>query len=73
VGAVRGAEVLDRIAAGDDAAGQQALLRDLCEVMEMGSLCAMGGLTPKPVLSALNTFSEDFNRRGSKLILRSGG
>jgi formate dehydrogenase iron-sulfur subunit len=73
VGAVRGVEVLERIAAGDDAVAQQALLRDLCEVMEMGSLCAMGGLTPKPVLSALNTFSEDFNRRGSKLILRSGG
>ena len=73
IGAVRGVEVLERIAAGDDVMQQQVLLRDLCEVMEMGSLCAMGGLTPKPVLSALNTFSEDFDRAGSKLIVRSGG
>jgi formate dehydrogenase iron-sulfur subunit len=36
------------------------LLRDLCDVMTQGSLCAMGGLTPNPVLSALNTFPEDF-------------
>ncbi len=73
IGAVRGVEVLERIAAGDDVKTQQTLLRDLCEVMEMSSLCAMGGLTPKPVLSALNGFSEDFNPTDNQLIVRSGG
>jgi formate dehydrogenase iron-sulfur subunit len=60
IGSVRGVEVIDRLVAGDNAAAQQALLRDLCETMLYGSLCAMGGLTPYPVLSALNHFPEDF-------------
>ncbi len=36
------------------------LLRDLCDTMTAGSLCAMGGMTPYPVLSALDHFPEDF-------------
>jgi formate dehydrogenase iron-sulfur subunit len=60
IGSVRGVEVMDRLMAGEDAAAQQVLLRDLCETMLYGSLCAMGGLTPYPVLSALNHFPEDF-------------
>ena len=60
LGAQRGTEVLDRWAAGADPAGQRAVLEDLCEVMRDGSLCAMGGLTPMPVLSALEHFPEDF-------------
>jgi formate dehydrogenase iron-sulfur subunit len=60
IGSVRGVEVIDRLVAGENAAAQQALLRDLCETMLYGSLCAMGGLTPYPVLSALNHFPEDF-------------
>ncbi len=60
LGAVRGTEVLDRIAAGDDPAAGTALLEELCEVMRDGSLCAMGGLTPMPVLSALEHFPGDF-------------
>ncbi|BBE32700.1 NADH-ubiquinone oxidoreductase-F iron-sulfur binding region domain-containing protein [Sphingosinicella microcystinivorans] len=42
------------------AADEVALLRDLCETMKFGSLCALGGFTPYPVLSALNHFPEDF-------------
>jgi formate dehydrogenase iron-sulfur subunit len=37
------------------------LLLDLCEVMTDGSLCAMGGLTPLPVKSAMLNFPSDFN------------
>ena len=51
-------QVIDRLQAG--VPGQEELLRELCEVMEDGSLCAMGGLTPMPVLSALNRFPDDF-------------
>jgi formate dehydrogenase iron-sulfur subunit len=62
---VRGVEVIDRLIAGENPAAQEALLRDLCETMLYGSLCAMGGLTPYPVLSALNHFPEDFAKTRS--------
>lgn len=60
IGAVRGAETIEKIIAGDRPADHLALVRDLCEVMRDGSLCALGGLTPMPVLSALDHFAEDF-------------
>jgi formate dehydrogenase iron-sulfur subunit len=60
VGAVRGVEVIDRIVAGSNRAADVVLLEDLCELMTDGSLCAMGGLTPMPVRSALHQFPEDF-------------
>jgi formate dehydrogenase iron-sulfur subunit len=62
VGAVRGVEVIDRIIAGEDRQANLELLDDLCELMIDGSLCAMGGLTPMPVRSALAHFGEDFER-----------
>ena len=62
IGSTRGVEVIDRIRSGEDREANTALLIDLCEVMTDGSLCAMGGLTPMPVLSALRNFSEDFKR-----------
>ncbi len=62
IGSVRGMEVIDRIVAGDQPAKNQALLNDLCDTMAEGSLCAMGGLTPVPVQSALTHFPEDFHR-----------
>jgi formate dehydrogenase iron-sulfur subunit len=65
VGSVRGVEVIDRIIAGDDREANLELLEDLCETMVDGSLCAMGGLTPLPVRSALEHFPEDFNRAGT--------
>jgi formate dehydrogenase iron-sulfur subunit len=68
VGAVRGVEVIDRIIAGEDTAANIALLEDLCELMTDGSLCAMGGLTPQPVRSVLQYFSEDLDRsKGAQL------
>ena len=66
VGAVRGVEVIDRIVAGDDRPAQIALLRDLCGTMVDGSLCAMGGMTPYPVLSALEHYGEDFAKSPAK-------
>jgi formate dehydrogenase iron-sulfur subunit len=60
IGSTRGVEVIDRIVAGKDRSNQVHLLRDLCDTMVSGSLCAMGGMTPYPVLSALNHFPEDF-------------
>ena len=60
IGSTRGVEVLDRIIAGDDREAGEALVRDLCDTMLAGSLCALGGMTPYPVLSALNHFPEDF-------------
>jgi len=53
-------EVIDRLVAGEDAAKQETILRDLCETLTYGSLCALGGLTPYPVISALNHFPQDF-------------
>lgn len=58
IGAVRGMETLDRIGQGDGSA--VPLLTDLCETMKSGSLCALGGFTPYPVMSALTHFPDDF-------------
>ena len=60
IGSTRGVEVIDRLVAGENAGAQEVLLRDLCETMTYGSLCALGGLTPYPVVSCLNHFPEDF-------------
>lgn len=60
VGAVRGVEVIANIRKGDASPSQIGLLRDLCDTMMAGSMCAMGSMTPYPVLSALNYFPEDF-------------
>jgi len=62
IGSVRGMEVIDRILAGDRVDANLALLRDLCETMKFGSLCALGGFIPYPVMSALIHFPEDFRR-----------
>jgi formate dehydrogenase iron-sulfur subunit len=60
IGAVRGVETLDRLARGDTSA--IPLLTDLCSTMKSGSLCALGGFTPYPVMSALTHFPDDFAR-----------
>jgi formate dehydrogenase iron-sulfur subunit len=68
VGSTRGVETLDRIIAARDTqrdvAADLVLLDDLCETMTKGSLCAMGGLTPMPVRSAIQHFPEDFEPQG---------
>ena len=63
IGAVRGVETVDRIARGDRPDEQIVLLKDLCETMKAGSLCALGGFTPYPVVSALTHFPQDFTPR----------
>lgn len=60
IGSTRGMEVMDEIINGRNLAKNIPLLRDLCDTLLNGSLCALGGMTPYPVLSALNHFPEDF-------------
>jgi formate dehydrogenase iron-sulfur subunit len=60
IGSTRGMEVIEDIINGDDLNKNIPLLRDLCNTLLNGSLCALGGMTPYPVLSALNHFPEDF-------------
>jgi formate dehydrogenase iron-sulfur subunit len=62
IGSTRGAETIDKIVAGENVAANLTLLEDLCQTMTDGSLCAMGGLTPMPVMSAVKHFPEDFTR-----------
>ncbi|MDG2501938.1 MAG: NADH-ubiquinone oxidoreductase-F iron-sulfur binding region domain-containing protein [Porticoccaceae bacterium] len=64
IGSVRGVEVIDRIVANKDRDNNLILLHDLCDTMELGSLCAMGGMTPFPVRSALTHFMNDFTGEG---------
>ncbi|MGL4406512.1 MAG: formate dehydrogenase beta subunit [Notoacmeibacter sp.] len=61
IGAVRGAETLTKLEAGIEPEKQKALVADLANTMKFGSLCALGGFTPYPVMSAMNFFPEDFN------------
>ena len=63
IGSTRGMEVVDRLIASDDITERHdhaLLLRDLCDTMQYGSLCAMGGMTAYPVASALKYFPADF-------------
>ena len=66
IGSTRGKEALDKVIAGEDREQQIHLVRDLCDIMLNGSLCAMGGMTPFPVLSALNHFPQDFHTKEIK-------
>ena len=68
IGSTRGVETIDKIIAGNDREQQVHLVRDLCDVMTHGSLCAMGSMTPFPVLSALDHFPEDFGIEGRTLL-----
>jgi len=66
IGSTRGVEVIDRIIAGTSREKNLKLLDDLCETMVDGSLCALGGLTPFPVQSAIRHFPEDFDKPSRK-------
>jgi formate dehydrogenase iron-sulfur subunit len=66
IGSTRGVEVIDKIIDNQDRASNIALLRDLSDTLLNSSLCALGGMTPYPVLSALNQFPEDFGDGGNK-------
>jgi len=60
IGSTRGVEVLDRLADGVEPERQLEIVTDLCNTMKFGSLCALGGFTPYPVMSAITHFPEDF-------------
>jgi formate dehydrogenase iron-sulfur subunit len=62
IGSVRGVETIDKIIRGERPAANLALVADLCNTMKFGSLCALGGFTPYPVMSAIKHFPEDFTR-----------
>lgn len=64
IGSVRGMEVIDKIRSGNSPEPNLHLLEDLCDTMVDASLCAMGGMTPFPVRSALQHFAEDFVSSG---------
>jgi formate dehydrogenase iron-sulfur subunit len=68
IGSTRGVEVLDRIIADSERAANLAVLEDLCNTMRFGSLCALGGFTPYPVMSALTHFPEDFGAAPRRLV-----
>ncbi len=63
IGSVRGAETMQKVIEGEDVAANLALVEDLCNTLKYGSLCALGGLTPLPVMSAITHFPEDFAGR----------
>jgi formate dehydrogenase iron-sulfur subunit len=67
IGSTRGKETMDKIMAGVNRADNLAVIEDLCNTMKFGSLCALGGFTPYPVMSALTHFPEDFGRPSKKL------
>jgi formate dehydrogenase iron-sulfur subunit len=67
IGSTRGVETIDKILAGIAPEKNLALVKDLCETMKFGSLCALGGFTPYPVMSAINHFPEDFAPRNLPL------
>jgi formate dehydrogenase iron-sulfur subunit len=67
IGSTRGVEVIDRIVEDRDRAANLAVLEDLCHTMKFGSLCALGGFTPFPVMSALTHFPEDFGAAPPRL------
>jgi formate dehydrogenase iron-sulfur subunit len=63
IGSTRGVEVIDRIRQGIDREKNISVLSDLCDTMQYGSLCGLGGMTPFPVKSALKHFAADFTGR----------
>ena len=73
IGSTRGVEVIDRIIHDRSRTANTVLLKDLCDTMLNGSLCALGGLTPYPVLSALEHFAEDFAKDAPLPLSAVGG
>ncbi len=67
IGSTRGVETIDKIRAGERVPENIAVVEDLCNTMKFGSLCALGGFTPYPVMSALKHFREDFGPPPNRL------
>ncbi|MDZ4792113.1 MAG: NADH-quinone oxidoreductase subunit NuoF [Hyphomicrobiales bacterium] len=68
IGSTRGVETIDKIRTGINPTANLALVEDLCETMKFGSLCALGGFTPYPVMSAITHFPEDFGIQRQPLL-----
>ena len=65
IGSTRGVELIDKIIDPLQLSQREAhlqLLDDLCDTLEDGSLCAMGGMTPFPVRSAMKYFAQDMEK-----------
>ncbi len=62
IGSVRGAETVQRVIDGVEPEAGLELIADLCHTLKLGSLCALGGFTPYPVMSAITHWPEDFRR-----------
>ena len=71
IGSTRGVEVMDRLLAASNKTRELNLLNDLCDTMTHGSLCALGGLTPLPVQSAVKHFPEDFGLAAPAALAQS--
>jgi formate dehydrogenase iron-sulfur subunit len=67
IGSTRGVETIDKIRIGERVPENIAVIEDLCNTMKFGSLCALGGFTPYPVMSALKHFREDFGPAHTRL------
>jgi formate dehydrogenase iron-sulfur subunit len=67
IGSTRGVETIDKIRRGERVSENLAVVEDLCNTMKFGSLCALGGFTPYPVMSALKHFREDFGPTPTRL------
>ncbi len=67
IGSTRGVETIDKIRRGERVVENLAVVEDLCNTMKFGSLCALGGFTPYPVMSALKHFKEDFGPAPTRL------
>jgi formate dehydrogenase iron-sulfur subunit len=67
IGSTRGVETIDKIRRGERVAENIAVLQDLSNTMKFGSLCALGGFTPYPVMSALKHFPDDFGSAPTRL------
>ncbi|TKW79238.1 MAG: NADH-quinone oxidoreductase subunit NuoF [Bradyrhizobium icense] len=67
IGSTRGVETIDKIRRGERIDQNLALIEDLCNTMKLGSLCALGGYTPYPVMSALKHFRDDFGPAPAKM------
>jgi len=68
IGSTRGVETIDRIVRGERRDEEIEVLSDLCNTLKFGSLCALGGFTPYPVMSALTHFPEDFGAAPGRLV-----
>jgi formate dehydrogenase iron-sulfur subunit len=68
IGSVRGRETIDKIIAGQDVERNLEILTDLCNTLKFGSLCALGGFIPYPVMSAVRHFPEDCRTRSPERV-----